>query len=87
MMTDIVSTVGMLLSFLIILCLSWLVSRYLGKHMTYRKKDGRIQVLEQAKIGNDQYVTLLKVDKTQYLLGSGQGKISVLDRIEGEDAS
>ena len=40
MITDIVSTTGMLLAFVVILFLAWQASRYLGKNASYGKKEG-----------------------------------------------
>lgn len=85
MMPDIVSTTGMLLAFVVILFLAWQASRCLGKFTPYAKAGGRMQILEQTRVGNEQYIILLKVDNTQYLLGTGQKGIQVLDRIEGEN--
>ena len=84
MITDIVSTTGMLLAFVVILFLAWQASRYLGKN-AYGKKGGRMQILEQLKVGNDQYVILLKLDETQYLLGTSQTGIQVLERLKEEN--
>ena len=56
MITDIVSTTGMLLAF----CghfVSGMAGKPLpGKNASYGKKGGRMQILEQLKVGNDQYV-------------------------------
>ena len=38
MITDIVSTTGMLLAFVVILFLAWQASRYLGKNASYEKR-------------------------------------------------
>ena len=38
MITDIVSTTGMLFAFVVILFLAWQASRYLGKNTPYGKK-------------------------------------------------
>lgn len=72
MITDIVSTTGMLLAFVVILFLAWQASRYLGKNTPYGKKGGKMRILEQLKVGNDQYIILLKLDEKQYLLGTSQ---------------
>ena len=85
MITDIVSTTGMLLAFVVILFLAWQASRYLGKNASYGKKGGRMQILEQLKVGNDQYVILLKLDETQYLLGTSQTGMQVLERLKEEN--
>ena len=41
MITDIVSTTGMLLAFVVILFLAWQASRYLGKKCLLWKKRGK----------------------------------------------
>ena len=82
MITDIVSTTGMLLAFVVILFLAWQASRYLGKNTPYGKKGGKMRILEQLKVGNDQY--LLKLDEKQYLLGTSQTGIQVLERFKEE---
>ena len=53
MITDIVSTTGMLLAFVVILFLAWQASRYLGKNAPYGNKGGKMRILEQLKVGND----------------------------------
>ena len=77
MITDIVSTTGMLLAFVVILFLAWQASRYLGKNAPYGNKGGKMRILEQLKVGNDQYIILLKLDENQYLLGTSQTGIQV----------
>ena len=84
MITDIVSTTGMLLAFVVILFLAWQASRYLGKNTPYGKKGGKMRILEQLKVGNDQYIILLKLDENQYLLGTSQTGIQVLERFKEE---
>ena len=84
MITDIVSTTGMLLAFVVILFLAWQASRYLGKNTPYEKKGGKVRILEQLKVGNDQYIILLKLDENQYLLGTSQTGIQVLERFKEE---
>ena len=64
MITDIVSTTGMLLAFVVILFLAWQASRYLGKNAPYGNKGGKMRILEQLKVGNDQYIILLKPRQT-----------------------
>ena len=59
MITDIVSTTGMLLAFVVILFLAWQASRYLGKNAPYGNKGGKMRILEQLKVGNDQRFFLL----------------------------
>ena len=81
MITDIVSTTGMLLAFVVIL---FLASRYLGKNAPYGNKGGKMRILEQLKVGNDQYIILLKLDENQYLLGTSQTGIQVLERFKEE---
>ena len=44
-----------------------------------------MQILEQLKVGNDQYVILLKLDETQYLLGTSQTGMQVLERLKEEN--
>ena len=70
MITDIVSTTGMLLAFVVILFLAWQASRYLGKNAPYGNKGGKMRILEQLKVGNDQYIILLKLDEKQVRRGS-----------------
>ena len=84
MITDIVSTTGMLLAFVVILFLAWQASRYLGKNAPYGNKGGKMRILEQLKVGNDQYIILLKLDENQYLLGTSQTGIQVLERFKEE---
>ena len=84
MITDIVSTTGMLLAFVVILFLAWQASRYLGKIAPYGNKEGKMRILEQLKVGNDQYIILLKLDENQYLLGTSQTGIQVLERFKEE---
>ena len=59
-------------------------SRYLGKNTPYGKKGGKMRILEQLKVGNDQYIILLKLDEKQYLLGTSQTGIQVLERFKEE---
>ena len=73
MITDIVSTTGMLLAFVVILFLAWQASRYLGKNAPYGNKGGKMRILEQ-----------LKLDENQYLLGTSQTGIQVLERFKEE---
>ena len=75
MITDIVSTTGMLLAFVVILFLAWQASRYLGKNAPYGNKGGKMRILEQLKVGNDQYIILL---------GTSQTGIQVLERFKEE---
>ena len=84
MITDIVSTTGMLLAFVVILFLAWQASRYLGINALYGNKGGKMRILEQLKVGNDQYIILLKLDENQYLLGTSQTGIQVLERFNEE---
>ena len=84
MITDIVSTTGMLLAFVVILFLAWQESRYLGKNAPYGNKGEKMRILEQLKVGNDQYIILLKLDENQYLLGTSQTGIQVLERFKEE---
>ena len=84
MITDIVSKTGMLLSFVVILFLALQASRYLGKNAPYGNKGGKMLILEQIKVGNDQYIILLKLDENQYLLGTSQTGIQVLERFKEE---
>ena len=81
MITDIVSTTGMLLAFVVILFLAWQASRYLGKNAPYGNKGGKMRIL---KVGNDQYIILLKLDENKYLLGTSQTGIQVLERFKEE---
>ena len=83
MITDIVSTTGMLLAF-VVMFLAWQASRYLGKNAPYGNKGGKMRILEQLKVGNDQYIILLKLDENQYLLGTSQTGIQVLERFKEE---
>ena len=85
MITDIVSTTGMLLAFVVILFLAWQASRYLGKNAPYGNKGGKMRILEQLKVGNDQYIILLKLDENQYLLGTSQTGIQVQERFKEEN--
>ena len=55
------------------------------KYSEHTLKGGRMQILEQLKVGNDQYVILLKLDETQYLLGTSQTGIQVLERLKEEN--
>ena len=48
------------------------------------KKGGKMRILEQLKVGNDQYIILLKLDEKQYLLGTSQTGIQVLERFKEE---
>ena len=84
MITDIVSTTGMLLAFVVILFLAWQASRDLGKNAPDGNKGGKMRILEQLKVGNDQYIILLKLDENQYLLGTSQTGIQVLERFKEE---
>ena len=47
-------------------------------------KQGKMRILEQLKVGNDQYIILLKLDENQYLLGTSQTGIQVLERFKEE---
>ena len=84
MITDIVSTTGMLLAFVVILFLAWQARRYLGTNAPYGNKGGKMRILEQLTVGNDQYIILLKLDENQYLLGTSQTGIQVLERFKEE---
>ena len=44
----------------------------------------KMRILEQLKVGNDQYIILLKLDENQYLLGTSQTGIQVLERFKEE---
>ena len=46
-----------------------------------------MRILEQLKVGNDQYIILLKLDENQYLLGTSQTGIQVLERFKEEKAN
>ena len=44
-----------------------------------------MRILEQLKVGNDQYIILLKLDENQYLLGTSQTGIQVLELFKEEN--
>ncbi|MGQ9512502.1 MAG: flagellar biosynthetic protein FliO [Thermodesulfitimonas sp.] len=68
----------------IILVLIYLVLRYGLSHRLLPVRSGRhIRIMEQVPLGPKTIISLVKVGERCYLLGHGEGTVTVLREVEG----
>ena len=83
-MTTVLSVVTIILMCLVVLVLAWASSRFLGKTWKRTAKGRYIHVIDQVPCGQDRYLMIVKIEDETYLVGSANGEINLLSKLDGE---
>ena len=67
-----------------VLLLAYWCSRLLGKQWVRSSGSGRLQIIEQIQVGQNQRILLLRTGEKNYLIGVSQAGIQMLAEVEGD---
>ncbi len=81
----VLSLLGGILLFSLVLFLAWLCTRWLGKRYSFSKQGDKIRILEQKMIGSDRMLLIVRVGKRVWLLGAaGQNIVPIVELDPGQ---
>lgn len=83
-MNTVLSLVTVILMCLMVLVLAWASSRFLGKTWRKTARGRYIHVIDQVPCGQDRYLMIVKIKDENYLVGSANGDIRLLSKLEGD---
>ena len=80
----ILSLVGAIFLFILVLLLAYLTTRWLGRRYGSQKAGGRIRILERTAIGPDRLLVIVRVEEKVWLLGVTSHQISSIGELDPE---
>lgn len=82
----VLSLLGMMLVFILVLVLAWMVTRYLGRHYAMQgQKGNHIELLERTMLGPDRALFIVRVAGKVLLLGVTAQQIEKLEELPAEE--
>lgn len=69
----------------LIIYLSYLCSKHLGKGINRRDSSGYMKLIDQLLVGQDRYIAIVQIGDKYFLVGITAGQINVLDKLDRED--
>ncbi|MDD3198251.1 MAG: flagellar biosynthetic protein FliO [Eubacteriales bacterium] len=74
--------VGLVLVTVLILLLTWLTTRWIGRKSQVNQNSRNIQVLERVSVGRDKYMAIIKVADHYYLISVTAQSIQMMAEID-----
>lgn len=80
----ILSLLGGLFLFALVLFLAWFCSRWIGQHYGFQKSGGKIRVLDRAALGQDRSLVVVQMGGKAWLLGVTAHQITKIEELDPE---
>lgn len=82
---SIVSLLGVIVVFVLVLALSYITTKWLGGSGLLMQRSKNISIVESYKLGPNTYIQLVKIGKKYFALGTGKDTVEYLSEIAEED--
>lgn len=77
---------GTLLIFLVVLVITWLVTRWLGGYQKTQMKSRNLKLLESIRVGNNKWISVVQAGKVFYVVAVGKDEIHLLGELDEQQA-
>lgn len=74
--------VSALIVFLLVLGITYIVTRWIGSYQKVQLKNRNMQVVETLRIGNNRFIHLVKVADEYLVIGLGKDGIQLLSKLD-----
>ncbi len=85
MAKGIITAVGTLIVVALILYLTYVVTKYIGKGVGIKTRSGCMKVRDQIALGRDRAAAIVQIGTRFFLVGISASQISLLSELEEED--
>lgn len=75
---------SLLFVFAVVLCITWIGTRWIGKFQKQRYTKGNIQIIEARQIGTNKFIYVAKIGNDYFALSSGKENFSVIGKLDPE---
>ncbi len=69
----------------IIIYLSYLCSKYIGKGANANRRSQYMRVIDQIPVGQDRHLAIVQIGIKYFLVGIASGQVNVLSELQEED--
>ena len=84
---SIMQLIGVALIFLIVLALTYFVTKWIGNYQQINMKNKNLQILESIKVGANKFVCLIKAGEVYLVVAVGKDEITMLTQLTEEQLS
>ena len=85
MAKGIFTAIGTLLVVILILYLTYVVTKYIGRGVGMKTRSGCMRVRDQIMLGKDRSAAIVQIGTRFFLIGVAGAQISILSELEEED--